>query len=242
MPEAGHNVLVAAAIISISLNPLLFRALPTVEGWLRRRRRLWRLLNMRAEGRAASTNAASPGTVGGAAAGTDGRFAIVVGYGPVGRSVHRLLQEAGVSTAVIDLNFDTIGVLRAEGQAAIFGDASHESLLEHAGVRRASHLIVTLPDSSDRTAVIAAARSMNATVRILVRARYLRERQTLEQAGATATIFEEAEAAVALAQLMFADMGLYREAPGEKIEDLRLHLRMESLGTAHASVGERSAR
>src|SRR5262249_49103198 len=48
MPEAGHNVLVAAAIISISLNPLLFRALPTVEGWLRRQRRLWRLLNMRA--------------------------------------------------------------------------------------------------------------------------------------------------------------------------------------------------
>jgi CPA2 family monovalent cation:H+ antiporter-2 len=242
MPEAGHNVLVAAAIISISLNPLLFRALPTVEGWLRRQRRLWRLLNMRAEGRVARANAASPGTVSGAAVGTDGRFAIVVGYGPVGRSVHRLLQEAGVSTAVIDLNVDTIGVLRAEGQPAIFGDASHESLLEHAGVRRASHLIVTLPDSSDRTAVIAAARSMNATIRILVRARYLRERQTLEQAGATATIFEEAEAAVALAQLMFADMGLYREAPEEKIEDLRLHLRMESLKTAHPSAGERSAR
>jgi predicted Kef-type K+ transport protein/mannitol/fructose-specific phosphotransferase system IIA component (Ntr-type) len=49
MPEAGHNVLVAAAIISITLNPVLFRALPRIESWLKARPRLWQMLNGRAE-------------------------------------------------------------------------------------------------------------------------------------------------------------------------------------------------
>ena len=53
MPESGHNVLVAAAIISITLNPILFRSLNPIEARLRRRPRLWTLLNGRAERRGA---------------------------------------------------------------------------------------------------------------------------------------------------------------------------------------------
>ena len=53
MPESGHNVLVAAAIISITLNPILFRSLNPIEARLRRRPRLWTLLNGRAERRRA---------------------------------------------------------------------------------------------------------------------------------------------------------------------------------------------
>ena len=45
MPDAGHNVLVASAIISITINPLLFRSLPKIEDWLKKRPTLWRLLN-----------------------------------------------------------------------------------------------------------------------------------------------------------------------------------------------------
>jgi mannitol/fructose-specific phosphotransferase system IIA component (Ntr-type) len=66
-------------------------------------------------------------------------------------------------------------------------------------------------------------------VRILVRARYLWERQDLEQAGATAAMFEEVEAAVALARLVLADTGLHRQAADRKIKDLRLQLIMENV-------------
>jgi monovalent cation:H+ antiporter-2, CPA2 family len=228
MPEAGHNVLVASAIISITLNPMLFRALPKTEAWLKRRPLLWRLLNGRAERRAAAANVAAANMLA-HSLDAGARLAIVVGYGPVGRSVHRLLREAGLSTVVIELNMDTVISLMAEGQTAIFGDASHESLLEQAGLRRASHLILTLPHSTDRTAVVAAARSLSTDVRILVRARYLREREDLEQAGATAAVFEEAEAAVALARLVLADTGIYREAVDRRIKDLRLQLIMDNL-------------
>lgn len=132
-------------------------------------------------------------------------------------------------TVVIDLSMDTVLAMQGEGQQAIFGDASHEIILEQAGMRRASHLVLTLPHTADRAAIVAAARSLNPTARILVRARYLRERQDLEQAGATAAVFEEVEAAVALARLVLADTGLHREAADSKIRDLRLQLIIENV-------------
>ncbi len=225
MSSAGHNVLVAAAIISITLNPLLFRSLPKTEAWLRRQPFLWKLLNARAERRAAGINQLAAAKV----EATGGRVAIVVGYGPVGRVVHRVLKDAGLSTVVIDMNMDTVSALNQEGQKAIFGDASHESILDQAGVRRASHFVLTLPDASSRLAVVTAARSLNATMRILVRARYLNEREVLERVGASVAVFEEAESAVALARLVLSDTGVHREAAERKIMDLRLQLITENM-------------
>ena len=228
MPDAGHNLLVAAAILSITVNPLIFRALPRIELWLKQQPTLWKLLNGRAERHAASSNQVAERQIAEAAV-DHSRLAIVVGYGPVGRSVHQLLREAGLSTVVIDLNMETVSSLMSQGQTAIFGDASHESILEQAGLKRASSLVLTLPDASERAAIVATARSLNAKERILVRARYLREREALEQAGANAAVFEEAESAVALARLVLAETGLHRDAANQKIKQLRLQLITENI-------------
>jgi mannitol/fructose-specific phosphotransferase system IIA component (Ntr-type)/voltage-gated potassium channel Kch len=228
MPAAGHNVLVAAAIISITLNPLLFRSLGRIEAALRARPRLWSLLNARSERRANEINAATATEIDDQLS-AGRRVAIVVGYGPVGRSVHRLLQEAGLATVVIELNMDTVSELHGQGQNAIFGDASREPILEQAGARQASYLVLTLPHSADRPAVVLTARNLNPTLRILVRARYLAERDTLEQAGATAAVFEEAEAAVGLARLVLADTGANREVVERSVRDLRLALIRENV-------------
>lgn len=229
MPDAGHNVLVAAAIVSITINPLLFRALPKIEENLRKRPVLWRMLNGRAERKAASLQLADPGPEHSADDGK--RLAIVVGYGPVGRSVHRVLQDSGLSTVIIDMNMDTVSALHAEGQAAIFGDASNQGILEQAGVERATHFVVTLPNASHRAAVVTACRSLSGTVRIIVRAHYLREREELERSGASAAVFEEGEAAVALARLVLADTGTNRLAAERKVQDIRLQLITENFDT-----------
>jgi CPA2 family monovalent cation:H+ antiporter-2 len=226
MPESGHNVLVAAAIISITLNPLLFRSLPKVENWLRKYPRLWHLLNGRAERKAAAMNLMDAGPEHSSAEGK--RLAIVVGYGPVGRSVHKVLQDAGLATVIIDMNMDTVTALRAEGHTAIFGDASNQGVLEQAGAARASHLVVTLPNASHRAAVVTAGRAISESVRIVVRAHYLREREELERSGASAAVFEEAEAAVALARLVLADTGVHRQAAERKLQDIRLQLITEN--------------
>ena len=134
-------------------------------------------------------------------------LAVIVGYGPVGQSVDRALRESGLDTVVIDLNLDTVTALAREGRRSLFGDASHPDVLKQAGIASAAYLLVTLPHSVNRGPLIAAARNLNPACRILVRARYLRERAELEQAGATAAAFEEVEAAVALTERLLRDLG-----------------------------------
>ncbi len=194
---------------------------------------MWRLLNGRAERKALGINSSTEGAVQQQIKG-DKRLAIVVGFGPVGRAVNRLLCEAGLTTVVIDMNMDTVSELKSQGELAIFGDASHEAILEQAGMRYASHMVLTLPHSADRVAVVTAARSMNATARLLVRAHYLREREDLEQAGATGAVFEEGEVAIALARLVLADTGAERDVVKQKVRDLRMQLILENTTSIRA--------
>jgi CPA2 family monovalent cation:H+ antiporter-2 len=203
LPAVGFNVVVACAIVSISINPFLFGWLDPLEAAVRRRPRVWRALNARAERRGDRVNAGAALAV----QGDRGPLAVVVGYGPVGMAVDRLIREAGVETVVIDLNLETVRALAGEGRLALYGDASHPDILKKAGIARASHLVITLPHSLNRGPMITAARQASPSCRILVRARYLRERAELAQAGADRACFEEAEAAGGLAELLLRDLG-----------------------------------
>ncbi|MBX3414326.1 MAG: cation:proton antiporter [Pirellulales bacterium] len=228
MPEAGHNVLVGGAILSITLNPILFRSLDPIERWLRTKPRLWALLNSRAERRVGQINVEAAENIAQHKAGEQ-RLAVVVGYGPVGQTVNRLLRDAGMATVVIDMNSDTVIDLQRQGQTSIYGDASREAILEQAGVPRAAYLVLTLPQATNRTAIVTLARTLNPRIKVLVRARYLREREDLEQAGASAAIYEEGEAAVALARLVLVDAGAGRERIEGAVRDIRLRLILENV-------------
>lgn len=235
MPAAGQNVLIATAILSISLNPLLFRSLPKIEQRLKTIPWLWNLLNARAERKAREQSLVEGPSLGA----TDAkRLAIVVGYGPVGRTVVRLLADAGLQTVVIEMNVDTVAELKRNGQAAIYGDATRPAILSQAGVEAASHLVVTLPQSRVAVSIVAAARLLNPELRILVRAHYLAERDDLERAGATSAVFEEGEAAVALARLVLSDTGASREVVDRSLRDVRLRLILENV----AHLNERPIR
>ena len=235
MPDSGRHVLVAAAIITITLNPMLFRSLDRIEAFLKKRPRLWALLNRRCEQAISRTNAEAAATIS-ASSEEEARLAVVVGYGPVGRSVDHLLRESGLRVVIVDLNMDTISELTRAGRTAIFGNASHEAVLEQAGVRKAAYLILTLPQAGERAAVVSAGRNLNPSIRVLVRARYLRERLELEQAGAAAAVFEEAEAAVGLARLVLADTGASRDVIDRSIKDLRLRLIFENVSNLGAQT------
>ncbi len=230
MPDSGHNLLVGGAILSITLNPILFRSIDGIERWLRRHPRLWSLLNSRFERKVKSGGFAQeirPDR-------TEGNgLAVVVGFGPVGQTVDRLLRQAGLATVVIDMNMDTVAELRLRGQSAVFGDASREAILESSGVDRASHLVLTLPQSTNRLAIVAMARSLNPKLKIFVRARYLREREDLEQVGITGAIFEEAEAAVALARLVLIDTGAGKDSIEHAVRDIRMRLILENVSNLH---------
>jgi CPA2 family monovalent cation:H+ antiporter-2 len=233
MPKSGESVqsvLVACALISIALNPLFFRSRGTIEDWLGRRPGLWRLLSRRSEarGRRVTERTAQ------ALASEESRVqAVVVGYGPVGRTVRRILSEFDIKTVVIDLNVDTVRDLERAKAPAVYGDARRRDILEAARVQGARYLLITLPDVATRLPVISAAKELNRDLRIFVRARYLAEQSHLELQGATAVCYEEGEAAVALAQLLLREVG----AAPERIQEEAERIRAEFSGGAPVTPG-----
>ena len=218
--EAGHSLLVATSIVSITLNPILFRLLDPIENRLKAWPAVWRLLNRRTAKREAEMNEEA----GRAIEGSDKPLAVIVGYGPVGRTVDSLLREGGVETVVVDLNMDTVQALKAEGRLALFGDAFNVEVM-HQALPRATHLIITLPHSQNRNPLIAAAKLINPEIKVFVRARYIAEREELTQVGADGAVYEEAEAAVALARLTLFDRG----ADAETVRRESTRIRQEFL-------------
>lgn len=216
LSNAGHNVLVACALVSITLNPILFRALPGIEAGLRRWPLLWRFLNRKAARREQAMNAQTAAVL----ERSTGPLAVIVGYGPVGRTVDTLLRQGGLETVVIDLNMDTVRRLTQAGRHAIYGDAFNIEVMSPA-LARATHLVITLPHSVNRNPLIAAAKLINPEIKVFVRARYIGERGELVQVGADAACYEEAEAAVALARLVMADRGADEEAIQHEITRIR---------------------
>ena len=127
LPAAATNVIVAAAIVSIVLNPVLYRAIGPVERWIGAKPS-WRRLLDRAPrlGTDASHGMNRP-------ADPDHR-AVVIGYGPTGRAVVDLLRDNRIEPTVIDFSMDNIRALRERGIEAVYGDATRPEALAAAGV------------------------------------------------------------------------------------------------------------
>ncbi len=218
--EAGTNVLVATSLVSIMLNPILFRAIDPAETWLRRRPFLWKVLSGKSERRARRLNVQA----GEQLKSHPGDLAIVVGYGPVGQQVDRLLREADMQTVVIDLNIDTVTRLSAEGRVAIYGDAMRIELLKQAGLARASHLVWTTPHLANFYQLVQTVKDAKPSIRLLIRSRYLREAADVRRVGADVTVIDEIESAVALTEHVLAETQAHPDRVRAEIDRVRQQL------------------
>ncbi|MFO0858531.1 MAG: cation:proton antiporter [Phycisphaerales bacterium] len=196
MPEAGMQVLVASAMVSITLNPMLFRSIDGFENAIRKMSWLWNILNARHAKRTAGLNAKGQTL----AAASERPLAIIAGYGPVGRVVDAMLRDAKLDTVIIDMNVATVESLAKSGRAALYGDATQTAILEEAGIVKASYLIVTLPGIDGLSSLVLHARELNPNIEVIVRTRYLADGDGLRAAGATHVVFDEGETGVALAR------------------------------------------
>jgi CPA2 family monovalent cation:H+ antiporter-2 len=240
--HSSQSLLVACAMISITLNPLLFRAIEPLETWLRQRPRLWAALAARAEGGGVELNERMQERLA-EKVGQQGKAptkAVIVGYGPVGQTAARILRGFDIQPVVVDLNLETVRGLADAGQLAVYGDATRRDILDAAGIRDAKYLLATVPDVVIRTLVILTAKDMNPELRVFARARYLKEREWLEDVGATQICTEEAETAIGLAQLLLQEVGADRgrvEAELQKVqEELGVHRRAQGDFRPHYEV------
>ncbi len=201
LSDVAGNTLVAVSILSIVVNPVLYRGIAPLDAWVSRRPTLSRLLNPVAhrESDAEAGVAAQPDD--------DRHRAIVVGYGPTGRTVTRLLQENGLRPVVIELNMDSVRHVREQGAAAIYGDATAPDTLAKADVTSASTLILTSAGMEHSESVIRAARQLNPGIRVMARSAYLREVEALQRAGADTVFSGEGEVALAFTAALLGQLG-----------------------------------
>ncbi len=207
LSEEGHSLLVACALISITLNPLMFRGIVPFESWLRTKPKLWQALLRRSERQGVEHNQEMKAKIGEFENSEEvAKTAVIIGYGPVGRTASSILKKFGVQPIVIDLNLDTVRELSMEGELAVYGDATRRDILEAAGIHNARYLLVTIPEMLIRTAVILAATDINPDLRIFARARYLKEKAWLEELGTAGMVTEEGETAIGLAALLLREL------------------------------------
>ena len=217
LPDGAMNTLVAAAIVSISLNPVFYRLIDYMEARAKRSPALWRVLSKSSPlaPAAASHDEEPAGHV------------IVVGYGPVGRTLVRLLLENDISPTVVELNMDTVRRLRDEGLRAVYGDVTHRETLIEAGVERASALLLTSSALHGADEAIRVARECQPAIRVLARANYLREVPLLRRAGADAVFSGEGEVALTITELLLKQLG----ATDEQIDRAADRIRNDLFGT-----------
>ena len=202
MPDEAANTLVAAAIVSITLSPLLYRLKRPITRWLTGR------------GHAVSTaddivmDIVMPENV------APSHRAIVVGYGPVGQTVTQLLFDNAIDPTVIELNLDTIRRLRTFDVRAVYGDASRPEILAEAGIKRSEHLILTSGSGSVDEEIVRVAKELNPDVRILARSQYVHQLPRLRRAGAEDVFSAEGEVALAFTARILERLG----ATGEQID------------------------
>jgi CPA2 family monovalent cation:H+ antiporter-2 len=222
LTAAATNAIVAASIASIVLNPLAYRSIRPIERWVAGRPRLRALLDrapvMPPDLEASPVDRAADPS----------RRAVIIGFGPTGRTVVRLLRDNGITPTVVELNMDAVRALRHEGIDAIYGDATRPETLEAAGIATSRSLILGSAGMANSADVIRTARGLNPHVRVLARAPYLRDVASLKAAGAHRVYSGEGEVALAFIEDILDSLG----ATPEQIDRERARAHRELFGEA----------
>ncbi len=187
LPEAGRDLILASAILSIMANPALFAL---VDRYVRKQSAV------AAAGAAPEPPPLLPTALAG--------HAVVVGYGRVGRVIGEGLKRANTRFVVVETSLDFVTKARAEGIEALCGNAAEPALLEAANIAGARLLFVAIPIAFEAGQIVEQARRTNPSLRIVARAHFDAEVDHLRGLGADLVVMGEREIAAAMVRQAFA--------------------------------------
>ncbi|QNA97602.1 YbaL family putative K(+) efflux transporter [Massilia sp. Se16.2.3] len=171
MPQEGQSLILAGAIISIAVNPLLFKAIEPLQRWLRDKSGIAGKLE-----RSNDPLAELPMTV------PHERLTgqvVLVGYGRVGRMIAAELTARGVHFVVAEQNRELVEMLRRQDQPAVVGNAAEPAVLIQAHIAQAAVLVIATPDTFHVRAMIETAKMLNPGIRCVVRTHNAEEAKLL---------------------------------------------------------------
>jgi CPA2 family monovalent cation:H+ antiporter-2 len=190
LPKEGQSLILAGALISIAINPLVFSAVDPIQRWLLKRPGLARRLEP-----AESPLAELPMS-------TEAKYlsrqVVLVGWGRVGKRIADALTAQGVPFVVAESNREFVETLRDRNIPAVWGDATEPEVLIQAHIRDARALVIATPETLQVRSMVETSRMLNPAIEIVVRSHNAEEAERLEKEGAGTVFVGESELANAM--------------------------------------------
>lgn len=186
LPMEGRSFILAGALISIAINPLIFRLIKPIHAWVKSRPK-FEIFE-----RSDDPLSELPMT-------TKEEYlseqVVLVGYGRVGKRIAQLLSEKAIPYVVVDENREVIERLRASGIPAVYGDASEPAVLIQGHIARAGMLMIAVPDAVHVRKMIQCAQKVNPAIEMIVRTHNEEEAELLQKEITGKVFFAEGEIA-----------------------------------------------
>jgi CPA2 family monovalent cation:H+ antiporter-2 len=192
LPVVGQDLILAGALISIALNPLVFQTVEPVQNWIRSRSGLARAMERRDDPLAELPMTVDQSRLTG--------HVVLVGYGRVGRRIGEVLTERGIAFVVAEQNRERVEQLRELGVPAVSGDASEPGVLIQAHVARARVLVIAIDDSFHARKMIEIARMLNPNIETVVRTHSEEGVKVLQRENVGKVFMGEHELALSMAR------------------------------------------
>lgn len=175
-----YSLILAGAVLSIIINPLMFHAVNPVEKWLQSIPALWARLDRHGPAAPVPTENFE-------------NHVVVVGYGRVGHHIVDVLETLKIPHLVVDAEARRAAELDRLRVPTLFGDAASSEVLKHARLEHARALVVTVPDEATAEVVVASARRLAPKLPIIARAATQKGVTRLAELGAEDVIHPELE-------------------------------------------------
>ncbi|UEM38446.1 YbaL family putative K(+) efflux transporter [Pectobacterium aquaticum] len=190
LSEEGRNLVLAGAILSIMINPLLFTLL---ERYLAKHETIEEQIVEEAieEEKQIPVDMCN--------------HALLVGYGRVGSLIGAKLHQAGIPIVVIENSRTRVDALREQGIKAVLGNATKPEIMDIARLDCARWLLLTIPNGYEAGEVVAAAREKRADLEIIARAHYDDEVSYIIEHGANEVVMGEREIANSMITMLKLD-------------------------------------
>lgn len=192
LPLAGQSLVLAAALVTIAANTLMFAAIAPVEAWLLKHMPFFQRLARRDDALAELPADTAPGLL--------SHPVVLVGHGRVGQRIATALTAQGVACVVAEQNRENVEALRQSGVPAVCGDATTPEVLVQAHVARASMLVIAVADSVDVRKMVVTARTLNPAIALVLRTHNEEEAALLKQECQGAVFVGEHELARGMTQ------------------------------------------
>ncbi|BCU65915.1 hypothetical protein F941_00433 [Acinetobacter bouvetii DSM 14964 = CIP 107468] len=183
----GQNLILAGALISITLNSFVFSAVEPIQKWIRERSNLARLLERSGDPLAMLPDEVSQDYL--------RDQVVIVGHGEVGRRITRSLMEESIKVVIAEENREIVENLREKGIAAVCGMATEPSVLIQAHIQHARLLVLSPMDILDIHKIVDIAKTLNPQIQVLVCAESKEEAEVIRRENIGEVYFAKEEMA-----------------------------------------------